>query len=763
MDFYQMTDELQQLSEIKPYHIKFGCSENKCDYSQLFINLIKKAEFKSTSFFISPKDYDSIILDFTKVYDSYDKEAFKNAVKLGNNLYKIDISLIHNSDITTKIAIYFLYNKQLTDLPTEEIIYFLQFLNLDNCKKMMPYEDFQDLTNKIFPFCVNYLNNSQLLKDITQENLINYVHSIYDKKLTEKKIQSYDLSNPKAIYTSVFRIDDFDSFIIREGSLDGTNACLYFIVKTCFFVRDGICAIASLLDYAKDSSFVLFFLLLEHIKNLNPSILSRLLDDPDYGAIALNLIGDFLVEKLSNARELKIDRNYLINIYKPAIEKYISNLDRMIPSKGKFDVVSDISFILCSAIEYHNKNKENKLTNSFQIQTISIIKDTIINTFVKHGYFRRDKLLPIARDLLKAPADYFSPITKLGYTLTLFDYYSKTEKPSAILDEYSSRITELFLDVLKDKHFHNSFFDTIDFSNYLAIYNYNKTFLSNVFTVKNEECTLFYHYRNICLLKILYKLYRTDAQSFKDNRYLDFTSELIKLSFLPGPNEYTRTLESIFDKKGLYKSYAIELLDFLCTCSKQYELVYENIVEEIPYKLKFYIFNLSKNPTVHILLEDYLTKVTIDEVLSDINYLPDLIKFTIDVYNSHLNKQLASDLLEKLRLFIKTRFSEIKDYKILLTELDLFDAYINGDEKKLDSYNISDYENELRMYYKSLIHFNNQDYELPLKYMEALVEKYPDKIDYKILLLQTKQATGDMIPLEQIEELIKVVQEGEDE
>ena len=35
--------------------------------------------------------------------------------------------------------------------------------------------------------------------------------------------------------------------------------------------------------------------------------------------------------------------------------------------------------------------------------------------------------------------------------------------------------------------------------------------------------------------------------------------------------------------------------------------------------------------------------------------------------------------------------------------------------------------------------------------------------DYKILLLQTKQATGDMIPLEQIEELIKVVQEGEDE
>lgn len=163
------------------------------------------------------------------------------------------------------------------------------------------------------------------------------------------------------------------------------------------------------------------------------------------------------------------------------------------------------------------------------------------------------------------------------------------------------------------------------------------------------------------------------------------------------------------------------------------------------------------------MLEDYLTKVTIDEVLSDINYLPDLIKFTIDVYNSHLNKQLASDLLEKLRLFIKTRFSEIKDYKILLTELDLFDAYINGDEKKLDSYNISDYENELRMYYKSLIHFKNQDYELPLKYMEALVEKYPDKIDYKILLLQTKQATGDMIPLEQIEELIKVVQEGEDE
>ena len=72
-----LTEEMQQLSEIKPYHIKFGCSENKCDYSQLFINLIKKAEFKSTFFFISPKDYDSIILDFTKVYDSYDKEAFK--------------------------------------------------------------------------------------------------------------------------------------------------------------------------------------------------------------------------------------------------------------------------------------------------------------------------------------------------------------------------------------------------------------------------------------------------------------------------------------------------------------------------------------------------------------------------------------------------------------------------------------------------------------------------------------------------------------
>lgn len=756
-----MTEELQSLSEIKSYRVKSGCSENKCDYSQLFINLLKKSEYKNNLFFLSQNDYDSVVHDFSKVFDLYDKDLVKKTIKQEKTSYIIDISLIHNREITTKIAAYFLCMKQIDDLSSDELLFFLHFLNFDNCHKMMAYGDFQTLIDKLFPFCVDYLNNNQLLKEITKETLINYVHSLYETELTRKKILSYDLSNPKSIYTSIFRIDDFDSFIITKGSLDDTNDCLTFIVRSCYFVEDGIEQIVSLLDYAKDNSFVLFFLLLEHIRNLNPSILSRLLDNPDYGAISLNLIGDYLTRMLSNAKELRITENFLIEIYKAAIEKFIFNLDRVIPRKGKFDVVSDISFILCSAIEYHNKNKGNVVTNNFQIETIRLIKDAIVNAFVKHGYFKRDNLLPLANDLLNAPADYFSEITELGYTVKLFDYFSKTKIQEEILTEYSLKINKIFISVLQDKHFYASIFDSIEFSNYFSFFNYSKTFLVTILTVKNDDCNLFYHYRNICLLKILYTFYKTNVKTFKDNEYLNFSAELIRLSFLPEPNGYTRTLDLIIDEKGIYKNYAIELLDFLCECSKKYEIVFQNIINDVPYKLKFFIFNTSKNPTVQTLLEEYLTNVKINDVLADINYLPDLIKFTIDVYNSHLNEKLASDLLNKLHTFINSRFSETKEYKTLLVELDMFDAYINEDEKRLDSHNVSNYENELRMYYKSLIHFKNKDYEFSLKYMEALVEKYPNKSDYKILLLQTQQALGNRIQLEQIEELIKVEQESE--
>ena len=758
-----MTEELQRLSEINSYSVIFGCSENKCDYSQLFINLIKKAEYKNEFFYISKNDYDSVVHDFRKVFDLYDSEIVKKTIRQEKNSFVIDITLFHNGDITTKIASYFLFSNQISDLPEDEVLYFLQFLNFENCHKLMQYDDFKALIDKLFPFCVEYLTNNKLLRDITKENLIKYVHSLYEPEITQKNILSYDLSDPKSIYTSIFRIDDFGSFMIDESSFAEINACLYFIIKTCFLIKNGTEQIVNLLDYAKDNSFVLFFLLLENLMNINPCILPHLLDDPDYGAIALNLLGDYLPRKLSNKKELKTNEKQLIEIYKTAIEKFIFNIDGMIPRKGKFDVVSDISFILCSAIEYHNKNRGNVFTNNFQIEAIKNIKEAIINTFVKHGYFTRNKLLPIAEDLLKTTANYFSDITKLEYTVILFDYYSTTKIEDSILYNYSLRINELFVSVLQDERFHDTIFDYIDFSRYLAFYKYNSTFLLNVLAVKNDGCSLFYHYRNICLLKIVFRLFETDVKAFKDNGYFDFSAELIKFSFLAEPNGYTRTLESIFDKRGIFKDYSIKLLDYLCECSKKYEIDFQNIVSNVPYKLKFYIFNTSKNQYVQSLLEDYLSNVTIDEVLSDTNYLPDLIKFTIDVYNSHLNKKLASDLLDKLRIFINSRFSEIKEYKTLLVELDLFDAYLNEDEKKLDSHNITDYENELRMYYKSLIHFKKQDYDLPLKYMETLVEKYPDKIDYKILLLQTRQALGNMIPLSDIEELIKTVQEGEDE
>ncbi|MBQ1175033.1 MAG: hypothetical protein IIX56_01340, partial [Treponema sp.] len=80
-----------------------------------------------------------------------------------------------------------------------------------------------------------------------------------------------------------------------------------------------------------------------------------------------------------------------------------------------------------------------------------------------------------------------------------------------------------------------------------------------------------------------------------------------------------------------------------------------------------------------------------------------------------------------------------------------------------DSYNKSDYENELRMYYKSVLLFKKGEYEIPLKYMSALVEQHPDKIDYKILLMQIKQAMGKKFVLQDYDELLKTVQEGEDD
>ena len=120
-------------------------------------------------------------------------------------------------------------------------------------------------------------------------------------------------------------------------------------------------------------------------------------------------------------------------------------------------------------------------------------------------------------------------------------------------------------------------------------------------------------------------------------------------------------------------------------------------------------------------------------------------------------------MLDKLHDFIGLRFSEKKEYQILLKELEIFDAYINADEARLDSYNKTEYENELRMYYKSILLLKKNEYEIPHKYMTHLIEKYPDKTDYKILLLQIKQEMGEKISLQHCDELLKKVKEDEND
>lgn len=758
-----MKDVLQQISARKPYRVKFGCKENKCDYSQLFINLIKNSNFDDNKYIIKDSTYNEVINSFKQVYDLYDSEAYKSALKRDNDIIVIDLKQIRNSKITTKIALYFLFYNQQTILGNIELLFLLQFLNLDICQSLLDIEDYKNLANGLLTFCLLYIKKNEIWNIIKQENLIDYVHSIYEKEITNKAILKYDLSTEKSIYTSVFRIDDFNSFLIDDEKFDGIYACIRFIVSSYIFIDNHEKIIIGLLDFAKENNFVLFYILLEHIRNLNPRILTDLLDDPDYGAISINLLYDYLINILTSKRELRIEETVLIEIFTANVEKFTQNLSRLTPEKRKFDTEKDIAFVLCSALEFHNKNYANKLSSSFQKTAIEVIQQNIITAFNVNNTFQKNKLVYMADSLLPAPEQYFSNISKLGYTLFFFNYFSQLHIEATVLDCYSESINKLFDSVLHQKHFFNDTFDTVDFTNYLMNYDCDKTFLHGALQATNENSTLFYHYRNICLLKIIYQFYLKKPESFKNNNYFEFTINLIQNCFLPEPKEYTRTLDSIFDKNGKYKENAIEILDFICSASKKYEFAYKNLVNELPYKMKFFVFNISKNKEIQFLLAEYLSDVQIDEVNSDVNYLPDLIKFTIDVYNSHLNKTLAKGLLDKLHKFIISRFSEKKEYQILLKELEIFDAYINSDEAKLDSYNKYDYENELRMYYKSILLFKKGKYEIPHKYMSALVKQHSDKIDYKILLMQIKQAMGEEFVLQDYDELLKTVQEGEDD
>ena len=129
-----MKDVLQQISTRKPYRVKFGCKENKCDYSQLFINLIKNSNFNGKRYRIKENTYNEVINDFKKVYDLYDTEAYKSAIKRDNDIFEIDLKQIRNSKLTTKIALYFLFYNHPA-VPYNELLFLLQFFNLDICKR----------------------------------------------------------------------------------------------------------------------------------------------------------------------------------------------------------------------------------------------------------------------------------------------------------------------------------------------------------------------------------------------------------------------------------------------------------------------------------------------------------------------------------------------------------------------------------------------------------------------------------------------------
>ena len=756
-----MKDILQHISIRKPYRVSFGCKEIKCEYSQLFINLIKKSDFKDEKFFISKKLYDLIVTDYKKVFDLYNKDAYKEAVKDDSEKISIDLKLIGNSKVTTKIALYFLFNNQSLKASDKTTLFFLRFLNLDVCQELMDFEEYKSFVNQLVPFCVDLIKEHKVWNEIKQENLIDYVHTIYAKDYTNKTIQNYDLSNVKNIYTSVFRIDNYNSFFIDDRSFDEIYACIRIIIKSYLFLDELEKVLVDVLDFAKNKNFVLFYLLLENIRDLNPRILPDLLCEPDYGSISINLIYDYIIN-ISNNKELQIDESVLTDIFTVAVKEFVQNLSRMIPDKKKFEVVNDISFILCSAFDYYNKNRMNMQTASFQKKAIEIIKKNVLAAFTITGNVRRDNLVPMAEDLLDAPEKFFSDIAKLNYTVFFFDYYSQIAIGEKILEQYSERINTLFDVILYQKKFSASSFETVDFTNFLTLHKCDKTFFPKALDATNANNTLFCHYRNLSLFRIIYNFYSKRLTSLRNSDYLECSLRLIQKCFLPEQDGYTRTLD-LLDKSGKYKENAIEMLDYICSTAKKYELYYKNLVNELPYKLKFFVFNTSKNKEIQILLEDYLSDVKIDEVTSDVNYLPDLIKFTIDVYNSHLNKTLAKDLLEKLHNFINLRFSERKEYQTLLKELELFDAYINADEIRLDSYNKTEYENELRMYYKSILLLKKGEYEIPHKYMTYLIEKYPEKIDYRILLLQIKQAMGDKISMLDCDELLKIVKECEDD
>ena len=238
MDFYRIKDELQQLSVRQPYRVVFGYKENKCEYSQLFINLIKKSNFDSGVFVVSKENYDSIIADYKKVFDLYDKDAYKDALKNESDKISINLDLIRNINVTTKISLYFLFNNQSLKISENEVLFFLQFLNLDICQSLMEIEDYQSLLNSLFPFCIDYIKQHNIWGEINQENLIDYVHPMYEKEITKRTILKYDVSNAKAIYTSVFRIDDYGSFFIYDEQFEGLYACIRFIVKSYLFIND---------------------------------------------------------------------------------------------------------------------------------------------------------------------------------------------------------------------------------------------------------------------------------------------------------------------------------------------------------------------------------------------------------------------------------------------------------------------------------------------------------------------------------------------
>lgn len=590
----------------------------------------------------------------------------------------------------------------------------------------------QETKTKLIQICSNYIQKFPISKSISKDKLFEWLHIPHNEDYAKQELNEINFDSPEHIYNSVF-IKNYQALdLLSVKGIDSFEMALSCLIECLsIYSPEHENIIKTLLNYSYNEAPVIFYLSLWLFKTNRPDYIPTLFTSPFYGDVFLMLLDDFFCEYIRRTDLKVVSKENIFSLIYRSFDIYINNLSRMIPKEGTYDKLKDISFVLAMLVK-KTKYENNPFTNSFFHQRLNLIFGKMTKDFTSNVIPVHYDFIPITEKIITYDLSFLDSQEKLQLFLLIFNYLSKLpDCNNDIKQKYFKAISDFLLEFLFAIKYAESieYFDFNDFLNREDAIKF----------VNGLEIEKFEPGANLVLLDIYYQYFIQYRFNLK-KKYKPFLLKLISFCFQKQPPEnYFNCFINTYDKTMSYLKKTVLLMDYLFDNENELKFVFSQIIDDIPYLQRLYIYNCTNNLHIKKFIENYLITINKDSIENETFDLDEYYKTILTIYNSHLNNELASrmlasfnDILEQKPEFLR------KKYKFRTEEFYFFEALNQDNIEILDNIN-KKYQGhqETYLFYRFLLLCNKGEFQDGLKLLQEIRKKYPDTLKYEIYFQKT--------------------------